>query len=91
MAVRVRCCRYGIGAYWLGTAVQVRTGKVFTGLVSSGWAGSVQRIGRVYLVRKDGVWQSRIGLFRCDAERHDKDGQSWCVMDCRDRMAIGPV
>ena len=45
MAVRVRCCRYGIGAYWLGTAVQVRTGKVFTGLVSSGWAGSVQRKG----------------------------------------------
>jgi hypothetical protein len=45
----------------------------------------------VYLVRKDGVWQSRIGLFRCDAERHDKDGQSWCVMDCRDRVAIGPV
>jgi hypothetical protein len=38
MAVRVRCCRYGIGAYWLGTAVQVQTGKMFTGLVSSGWA-----------------------------------------------------
>ena len=80
-----------------------------SGGVTYGLAGSVQRIGRVYLVRKDGVWQSglgsvlcgyvrcgllwqsRIGLFRCDAERHDKDGQSWCVMDCRDRVAIGPV
>ena len=62
-----------------------------SGGVTYGLAGSVQRIGRVYLVRKDGVWQSRIGLFRCDAERRDKDGQSWCVMDCRDRVAIGPV
>ena len=48
-----------------------------SGGVTYGLAGSVQRIGRVYLVRKDGVWQSRIGLFRCDAERRDKDGQSW--------------
>ena len=64
---------------------------MWSGGVTYGLAGSVQRIGRVYLVRKDGVRQSRIGLFRCDAERHDKDGQSWCVMDCRDRMAIGPV
>ena len=41
-AVKVRCCRYGIGAYWLGTAVQVRTAKVFRGRVRSGWAGSLQ-------------------------------------------------
>jgi hypothetical protein len=39
MAVKVRCCRYGIGAYWLGTAVQVRTGKVLY------WPGKF-RLGR---------------------------------------------
>jgi hypothetical protein len=39
------------------------------------------------------IWQYRFRLERSllDAERHDKDGQSWCVMDCRDRVAIGPV
>jgi len=29
--------------------------------VTYGLAGNVQRIGRVHLVRKDGVWQSRSG------------------------------
>ena len=32
-----------------------------SGGVTYGLAGSVQRIGRVHLVRKDGVWQSRSG------------------------------
>ena len=31
------------------------------GVEAFGLAGSVQRIGRVHLVRKDGVWQSRSG------------------------------
>ena len=80
MAVKVRCCRYGIGAYWLGTAVQVRTAKVFRGRVRSGWAGSVQRIGRVYLVRKDGVWQSR--------SREVSFGEAWLGRFALERIGL---
>jgi hypothetical protein len=52
--------RMGIEKVRQGEAVR-DTARCWRGVEAFGLAGSVQRIGRVHLVRKDGVWQSRSG------------------------------
>ena len=67
----------------MGTAVQVRTGKVFTGRVRSGWAvhdgKGFNRSGGVEsgTARQGSLGRVRAGLFRCDAERYVVVRQSW--------------
>ena len=51
-----------------------------SGGVTYGLAGSVQRIGRVHLVRKDGVWQSR--------SREVSFGEAWLGRFALERIGL---